>query len=1466
MNTISFFNTKWIRTISVLMFFALAYKSYGQGYVTIGAQTTELTNDVSSPVSGYYESRKIQIIYSAAEIIAAGGAAGNIERLAWDVSEVYDGDAGGLPSYTIKMGHSASTSIPTASFLTGLSTVKTPFGYIPTLGFNDITFGTPFNWNGTDNVVVEICFNPAVFAAVNHGKCWNYTGVANNYRDSEADGADQCAELSAVNTTSTKPRVRFYMQQAVVTCDAPTTLTKYGTTATTTILSWTNPAAGSPVSYLVEIRTSGAAGSGATGLVSTWSATHPTNITTITGLTANTNYSAYVRTNCGGSGNSLFTSAVNFTTQCAPNSIPYAQNFDAATLPNLPTCTSREDVNGFTTWTTVTAPSSYTGKTLRYTYDFGGAVANDWFYTNGINLVAGTEYRLVYKYGANNPLFSERLKVNYGMSPVSTSMVNTLTNDANITAKVNLGKVDFIPSVTGVYYFGFHAYSLDNRDWLFLDDIGLDLKPVCNQVTSTNIYGFSQTTAIFSWTAALASTPPGNPASYQIEVRTSGAAGSGSTGLIATYTITHPSNITTFTGLTANTNYSVFIRTDCSGGDYSNWSSAIVFSTPCNAVNVPYSENFDGATLPNLNACTYKQDLNAGNTWLTATAPTSYSGKVLQYSAHASLPANDWFYTNGLNLTAGTTYRFSFKYGNSNSSFTEKLEVKYGTANSAETMSNSLFNFTTINSGVPQNATIDFSPASSGVYYFGFHSYSNANQSNLFLDNISLVVAPVCASPLTLNISSLSSTSVSLNWPTPSVGIPLNYLLELRTSGAGGSGSTGLVSTLSVTHPTTITTFSGLTANTNYTAFIKTDCGSGDFGSWVASNLFTTACASTTIPYTENFNTTVYPNIPSCTYEQHIGLGSWYVFNANVMSYPDFTDECLFFEYNSSNSADSWFYTSGLNLVGGITYNLSYKYRADVAGQSKMKVSYGNSPIATTMVNTLTNYTSISAATNVTTTSFTPSSSGVYYIGFNGYGVGNGHFILVDDLNITGVPANTNSSLSALNSSVGTLSPVFSASTFNYSVTLPFGSSGGATLNATVAAGTSTSVITSATDVTGTSPANQANVVVTAQDGSTSTYTVTYTVAPINTNSSLSNLTSSPSGSFSPVFSTGTTSYTVTLPFGTTGGATLVPTVAAGTSTTSITSATNVAGTSPLNQANVVVTAQSGATTTYSVIFVIDAGNSNSSLSSLTTSVGTLSPIFSSSTFNYTVNLPLGATGGATVTPTVAAGTSTTSITSATNVAGTAPANVATVVVTAQNGSTSTYTVTYVPAALSSDATLATLTPSEGTLVPAFDPSVTNYTIVLPAGSSGGATISGTTTNANATITSTTDAFDITGTAPDNTATITVTAENGTTTLVYSVVFSVGVGINENVANSIIASVYPNPTNGLTTLKVNNTNSSTIKVSVVSISGQVVSEKEIKTNNQETNYEINLSNQPKGVYFVKIKTNETTLVKRVIAY
>ncbi|MBS0184628.1 MAG: cadherin-like beta sandwich domain-containing protein [Nitrospira sp.] len=121
-------------------------------------------------------------------------------------------------------------------------------------------------------------------------------------------------------------------------------------------------------------------------------------------------------------------------------------------------------------------------------------------------------------------------------------------------------------------------------------------------------------------------------------------------------------------------------------------------------------------------------------------------------------------------------------------------------------------------------------------------------------------------------------------------------------------------------------------------------------------------------------------------------------------------------------------------------------------------------------------------------------------------------------------------------------------------------------------------------------------------------------------------------------------------------------------------------------------------------------------LASLAISPGALSPAFSPTTTNYTVNVPA-TTTTVTVTATPEDSITTVAITGGAtqSLPGPGSSKDISIVVTAQSGSQSTYIVTVNKAALAADNNLSALAVTPGALSPAFASSQQNYTVDVAA-------------------------------------------------------------------------------------------------------------------------------------------------------
>ncbi len=337
-----------------------------------------------------------------------------------------------------------------------------------------------------------------------------------------------------------------------------------------------------------------------------------------------------------------------------------------------------------------------------------------------------------------------------------------------------------------------------------------------------------------------------------------------------------------------------------------------------------------------------------------------------------------------------------------------------------------------------------------------------------------------------------------------------------------------------------------------------------------------------------------------------------------------------------------------------------------------------------------------------------------------------------------------------------------------------------------------------------TAGANVIEVVVTAQNGTTQTYTLTVIREP-STDASLGELGIGV-GTLTPAFDPGTSSYTATVGNET---ASLTLTVATNEPNATITTTVTPPGGSPIvctgdpldcplavgdNVIEVTVTAQDGTTIeTYTIIVTRALPSEDATLSNLAISPGTLSPSFMTSTLSYTATVSNLVTGTV-VLPTLNNLYATVVAVVVTPAGGSPTAcaaspwlcplavgnNLIEVVVTAQDGTTSkiyTLTITREP---STDATLDGLEIGVSTLAPAFDPNVTSYTatvgnttatitLTVDANEGNATTVVTVTPPGGGTpITCTGDPLDCPLAVGDNVIEITITAQDGTTTKTYT--------------------------------------------------------------------------------------------------
>lgn len=377
--------------------------------------------------------------------------------------------------------------------------------------------------------------------------------------------------------------------------------------------------------------------------------------------------------------------------------------------------------------------------------------------------------------------------------------------------------------------------------------------PTCSIPTGVTAANITSSGATINWTAPATAPSMG----YDVYYSTVNTAPTSTTAPNFT-AVTGTSQA--LSGLAAQTTYYVWVRSRCSATDQSFWMPLPNFMTACVATNVPYTQNFESATPPAMPTCTLATNMGAGNNWQVYNNPgNGFTTNTLRYAFDYNDAANAWFFTQGVNLTAGTVYRLKYIYGN-NGTYTEKMKVTVGSAQTAASQTTILHDYTAI-TGVTYPVTdfYTFTPTTTGVYYFAFNAYSDADQFNLYVDDIVVELNPSCVEPTAVTSSAVTPQSATFSWTPPITAPASGYEYYYSTSNTVPTASTVPSGTVA----TTTVTLSGLTPSTNYYFWVRSKCSATDTSSWTFVSIITTAtfCPDVTSPADGTSNLTLNPTI-----------------------------------------------------------------------------------------------------------------------------------------------------------------------------------------------------------------------------------------------------------------------------------------------------------------------------------------------------------------------------------------------------------------------------------------------------------------------------------------------------------------------------------------------------------------------------------------------------------------------------
>lgn len=187
----------------------------GPGTATVGAGATTSTT-YPNPFYSLWSNTHNQYLIPAAELQAAGLLPGNITSLAIKINS----GTLAMQDFSIKMAHTTATNM-SAYVSPAFTTVYTAATQTPVVGVNTMTFSTPFNWDGTSNVVIEICHGNSGSSATMSSSAdvdnTAYVSTIHVHKSTSSAGAATCSDLTT-NLTTYSIRPRFTFGGSLLSC------------------------------------------------------------------------------------------------------------------------------------------------------------------------------------------------------------------------------------------------------------------------------------------------------------------------------------------------------------------------------------------------------------------------------------------------------------------------------------------------------------------------------------------------------------------------------------------------------------------------------------------------------------------------------------------------------------------------------------------------------------------------------------------------------------------------------------------------------------------------------------------------------------------------------------------------------------------------------------------------------------------------------------------------------------------------------------------------------------------------------------------------------------------------------------------------------------------------------------------------------------------------------------------------
>ncbi len=193
--------------------FTTSSSSSSNTTVTVGSGTG--TTGAAPYGTGNMDERA-QFIVTKNQLVAAGYAssANFIKSLAFNVASA---NAKTMTGFTIKVGHTTASDFSSTSFLNTTMTTVYSGNVTVTNGWNTHTFTTAFPYNGSSNLLIEICWDNSSSASNSTVK---YTSTSSSYqtlyKKANVTSGGICSSTSGGSRSYSRPNMKFVFSSSAL--------------------------------------------------------------------------------------------------------------------------------------------------------------------------------------------------------------------------------------------------------------------------------------------------------------------------------------------------------------------------------------------------------------------------------------------------------------------------------------------------------------------------------------------------------------------------------------------------------------------------------------------------------------------------------------------------------------------------------------------------------------------------------------------------------------------------------------------------------------------------------------------------------------------------------------------------------------------------------------------------------------------------------------------------------------------------------------------------------------------------------------------------------------------------------------------------------------------------------------------------------------------------------------------------